>query len=92
MAKTRHVLVAGRVQGVGFRHWTRQRAAALGLAGWVRNRRDGVVEAVFTGDVPALDAMLSELRSGPVGASVTSVEVREGLEPSTGPFEVRPTA
>ena len=59
MAKTtRHVIISGRVQGVWFRGWTKQQASSLGLTGWVRNRRDGTVEAIFQGDAADIDAMV----------------------------------
>jgi acylphosphatase len=57
MAETRavHVRISGRVQGVGYRDWTERKATALGLSGWVRNRSDGDVEAVFGGPTEAVD-------------------------------------
>lgn len=73
-AVTRHVLIHGRVQGVGFRYWTEQEALARGLQGFVRNRRDGSVEASFSGPVKVVDEMLEACRRGPRGASVSSVE------------------
>ena len=87
-------VVRGRVQGVGFRHWTCGKASALGLAGWVRNRRDGSVEAVFAGPGTSVDAMLAAVREGPRAASVTGVEIEAADEDDvTGSgFEERPTA
>jgi acylphosphatase len=73
----RRVLVRGRVQGVGFRAWVAQTAMARGLAGWVRNRRDGSVEAVFVGPVDAVGAMIESCGQGPLTARVTSVEATE---------------
>lgn len=65
--------VAGRVQGVGFRWWTRDEATALGLDGWVRNERDGSVVALLAGPETAVVEMLARLRQGPSGAAVAGV-------------------
>ncbi|MGE0749327.1 MAG: acylphosphatase [Variibacter sp.] len=70
----RHVVIRGRVQGVGFRYWTQGEALRLGLEGFVRNRRDGTVEAMFSGPTAAVEAMLAACRQGPPGARVTAVE------------------
>jgi acylphosphatase len=70
----RHVLVRGRVQGVGYRAWTELVALERGLGGWVRNRRDGAVEAVFAGDAMAVAAMLSACRRGPPAARVDGLQ------------------
>ena len=67
--------IAGRVQGVGYRWWAVQAATALGLAGWVRNRRDGSVEAVFAGPAEAVDAMVDACRRGPDSARIDAVDV-----------------
>ena len=88
-----HVLIRGRVHGVGFRAWTRHHAELKGLEGWVRNRRDGTVEAVFAGDEDGIGAMLKACREGPSGAKVEDVETEEGDEraiprPGSGRFEV----
>jgi acylphosphatase len=72
----RHVLIRGRVQGVGYRAWTETVAHERGLGGWVRNRRDGAVEAVFTGDAMAVEAMLSACRRGPPAARVDDLQVQ----------------
>jgi acylphosphatase len=72
----RHVIVRGRVQGVGFRAWTELTALKRGLGGWVRNRRDGSVESVFAGEALAVDAMLAACRRGPPGARVDALEER----------------
>lgn len=69
------IVVRGRVQGVFFRAETRERAHSLGLAGWVRNNRDGTVEAVFEGDRERVDSMLAWCRRGPALADVRDVEV-----------------
>ena len=92
-ALVRHVFVEGRVQGVGYREFTRRRALRLGISGWVRNRSDGAVEAVVRGPAADVEALLVEMRKGPRGAGVTSlrtVEHKEGDE-ETGVFVVRAT-
>jgi len=83
------VLVEGRVQGVGYRVWTERRATALGLSGCVRNLSDGRVEAVFSGDAAAVDAMLAACREGPRGAVVRAVVVTvPDPEEAVGPFRI----
>ena len=68
-----HVVVSGHVQGVWYRGWTVESARALDLRGWVRNRRDGTVEAVFGGREPAIEIMLTQCHSGPPAARIDSV-------------------
>ncbi|WP_454848717.1 acylphosphatase [Rhizobium binxianense] len=68
------VRITGRVQGVGFRFWTLNEAARLGLTGWVRNEADGSVAALIAGSDAAVSAMIERLRHGPPGASVSGVE------------------
>ena len=89
MARAIQVRISGRVQGVGFRAWTERQASALGLSGWVRNRADGDVEAVFSGPEQAVEAMLAACRRGPRLASVTKVEVVGSAEVQKGPFTTR---
>lgn len=72
--RARHLLIAGRVQGVGYRDWMAREAGRLGLSGWVRNRLDGKVEAVIAGPEPAVEALLTLVRRGPTLARVDSVE------------------
>lgn len=69
-----HVAVRGRVQGVGFRWFVRERARRLGLVGWVRNQRDGSVEVAARGEAELLRMLEEALRDGPDGAYVTSVD------------------
>jgi acylphosphatase len=69
-----HLVVRGRVQGVGFRHFVRHRAGSLGLAGWVRNRPDGAVEVEAEGSRAALESLLEAIRQGPSGARVKTVD------------------
>ena len=73
-------MVRGRVQGVGYRAWTELAALEHGLAGWVRNCRDGSVEALFAGEAAAIEAMLAACRHGPPAARVDAVEVREASD------------
>jgi acylphosphatase len=73
----RHVRVRGRVQGVGFRMFVEDAAALHGLEGWVRNRRDGSVEAVFAGAPEAVRAVVEACRRGPRGAWVEVLEESE---------------
>jgi len=73
--KTIRARISGRVQGVWFRGWTAQQADGLGLAGWVRNRRDGTVEALFSGRAEMVDQMLAACRQGPTYARVEDVLV-----------------
>ena len=90
--RTVHVRIEGRVQGVGYRAFVEMRAVELGLSGWVRNRRDGSVEAVLQGAPEAVDAILEACRSGPPAARVARVEIiGEGVGAFDG-FEVWPTA
>jgi acylphosphatase len=70
----RHVMIRGRVQGVGFRYWTTCEAIRLGIAGWVRNRRDGSVEALFVGPADTVAAMMARCRTGPESARVDDIE------------------
>jgi acylphosphatase len=70
----RHVTIRGRVQGVGYRYFVEHEARARGLEGWVRNRRDGSVEAVFSGPAEAVTAMIEECRRGPSSARVDAVQ------------------
>ena len=89
-----HVVIAGLVQGVGFRRSLCQEAAHLGLTGWVRNRADGTVEALAWGDARAVARLLEWSRTGPPAARVPSLQVSQGQPEAgvaTGRFEQRPT-
>lgn len=89
--RTVHVLISGRVQGVWFRGWTEQEARSRRLDGWVRNRRKGMVEAVFSGSAGQVQSMLDACAIGPPAARVSNVEIiGEGGDVSPG-FAVRPT-
>jgi acylphosphatase len=85
----RRVVVSGRVQGVFFRDTTQKRAAQEGVAGWVRNRSDDNVEAVFEGDAETVERMIEFCRSGPDRADVRDVEVFEEEPEGLEAFEVR---
>lgn len=89
--RSAQVRIDGRVQGVGYRLWTQRAAQALGLSGWVRNRRDGSVEAVFQGADADVTAMITQCRSGPYGARVTHIEVLGEPDGTFNGFEVRET-
>jgi len=68
-----HVTIRGRVQGVGYRAWVEYQAIAIGLEGWVRNRRDGSVEALFAGTAQQVAEMVAMCRQGPTSAHVDSI-------------------
>ena len=98
MNVVRHISVRGRVQGVGFRAFVEHEALKRHLGGWVRNRRDGTVEAVFTGEAAAVAAAVEACRRGPFGARVEALYERDGdagdlklLRPGDV-FSVLPTA
>lgn len=92
MTVTVRVVVSGRVQGVWFRAWTEQEAKALGLDGWVRNRRDGTVEAVLSGDEAVVETMIEALWEGPPLAQVTAIDRFEHGEAVPAGFAVKSTA
>ncbi len=87
----RRLVIEGIVQGVGFRYAFQAQAVRLGLSGWVRNRRDGTVEAVVSGTPDAVEAMIAWAHAGPPSARVTRVEVSP-TDASFTDFELRPTA
>jgi acylphosphatase len=89
---TKRVIVRGSVQGVGFRYAMVQEARELGLHGWVRNRRDGTVEAVIHGAREDVEHLLRWAEEGPDGAAVKDVEVTDTDEAGLPLFETRPTA
>jgi acylphosphatase len=93
----RRVMIRGRVQGVGYRAWVEHQATGLGLDGWVRNRRDGSVEAVFEGADDVVASMVASCRQGPPSARVDNVMEEPALADSLGlrrageAFSVLPT-
>jgi acylphosphatase len=88
MSIRRRVVVHGHVQGVFFRDSTRERAQSRGVAGWVRNRPDGAVEAVFEGDPEAVESMVRFASEGPGRADVNDVEVNEEEPEGLNDFDV----
>ena len=87
------LVITGRVQGVGFRAWTRREARRRGLRGWVRNRSDGSVEALLQGEAAAVARVVDWARRGPPSARVDELHENE-LEPLEGEyarFEERPS-
>jgi acylphosphatase len=90
MARTRRkVVVHGAVQGVNFRDSVRRRAESRGISGWVCNRADGAVEAVFEGDPDAVESLVEFARSGPPSAEVVQVDVDEEQPAGLSGFDVR---
>jgi acylphosphatase len=90
-------VIRGRVQGVGYRAWIHHQAELRGLQGWVRNRRDGSVEALFSGPAETVRAMLEVSRQGPAYARVDAVETSDPEQAAlaqltSGRFNVLPTA
>jgi acylphosphatase len=84
--KSVHLVIAGRVQRVGYRDWMVREARGLGLAGWVRNRADGTVEAVAAGPAEIVDRLVAACRRGPRLAEVSTVIVRDTEAPETEGF------
>jgi acylphosphatase len=89
----KRLIIEGRVQGIGYRASLVQEAIALGLHGWVRNRRDGSVEAGVDGDVPALEAIVLWAKRGPPGALVSKVTTEDLAMPASSDrtFKILPT-
>jgi acylphosphatase len=85
----RRVTIRGDVQGVFFRETTRRMATEAGVSGWVTNRRDGTVEAVFEGAAEAVEQLVEFCREGPTAATVERVDVREEPPEALSGFEVR---
>ena len=85
----RRVVVHGYVQGVGFRYSVRERARQRGLSGWVSNRHDGSVEAVFEGADDAVEALVAFMRDGPRGAEVDDVDITAEEAEGLRGFDVR---
>jgi acylphosphatase len=84
--------IAGRVQGVGYRDWLVREASRNGLDGWVRNRRDGTVEALLAGEADAVQAVVIACRRGPPLAHVESIEESFAEPPGEPGFRSLPTA
>ena len=86
--KSVRVLISGRVQGVWFRAWIKRQATALGLNGWVRNCRNGEVEALFAGPVESVDTMIAQCRKGPPLACVNAVSSEQDELPKAPGFRI----
>lgn len=91
MSRARRLVIAGRVQGVGYRDWLVRQAERHGVAGWVRNRRDGTVEALLAGEEDAVQAVLMACRRGPPLAHVERIEERFDEMPEAPGFRRMPT-
>ena len=89
-ARTVTVRIQGNVQGVGFRNWMQRMAGQLCLTGWVRNRRDGSVEALLCGDRARGEEALQRCQSGPRSAKVTGVAVLSEAGPAVDGFQILP--
>ncbi len=83
--------IAGLVQGVGYRNWMVREATRLGVAGWVRNRGDGSVEAFVQGETAAVEELLRLCRRGPASASVSLIHEELVAPDPTPGFSQRPT-
>lgn len=93
MALQARLIITGQVQGVGYRDWVVTTAQRLGLSGWVRNRRDGSVEALIVGDETAVGTMIDACRRGPTMARVDAVDVEPvDLDILPAGFTLLPTA
>jgi acylphosphatase len=84
----RRIVVHGFVQGVGFRYWLVRAAESRGVAGWVRNRSDGTVEALFEGDAESVDSLIRACGQGPRGASVARLDVSEAAPSGLADFSI----
>ncbi len=89
---TKRLKIFGKVQGVGYRAWTVQTATEMGLTGWVRNREDGSVEAVVTGDDEAVRKLIASCYDGPKASKVETISVSDGLDELLTRFEQRENA
>ena len=89
--KSVRLIIQGRVQGVSYRYWTVSEASARSLDGWVRNRRDGNVEAFISGPAATVDEMIEACRIGPRAARVTNIEIHDENTRAAKGFEQLPT-
>jgi acylphosphatase len=90
--RTVRVRITGDVQGVCYRAWTESNARALGISGWVRNRRDGSVEALLSGPASLIGDMMARCAVGPPAAVVESVAIVEDESKVPAGFSILPTA
>ena len=92
MSRTVHVMITGIVQGVGYRAFVERQATSLGICGWVSNRKDGSVEAIFSGEASNVEAILIACRRGPRLAIIEEVRVTErSVDAELREFDVLPT-
>ena len=89
--KAVRLIITGHVQGVFFRHWTTQNANHLSLDGWVRNRTDGSVEALFVGEKHNVEEMMNRCEEGPSTAKVAKIDVNEAIGITARGFVQKPT-
>jgi acylphosphatase len=89
--ETVRLRINGKVQGVGYRLWAMRTAVRLGLRGWVRNRLDGSVEALVTGNPDSVAAMIEACCEGPLGARVADVAATPDEDDGSVGFDARPT-
>ncbi|MDR6950889.1 acylphosphatase [Ancylobacter sp. 3268] len=85
------LVIHGRVQGVGYRAWLADEAQRRGVRGWVRNRREGTVEAFLHADAAIREALIDACRRGPLAARVREIEIAEAADAVPDGFEQRPT-
>lgn len=90
--RTARLRITGRVQGVGYRAWAIETAERFGLRGWVRNRADGSVEALITGEEDAVAAMIEACREGPYAARVGDIAINDAIDDGSQGFSARATA
>ena len=88
---SKKIRIHGLVQGVFYRGWSVETARALGVRGWVRNRRDGSVEMLLVGNEAAVNRMIERCREGPMSAQVNRIDVEPTTEEAPAGFETRPT-
>ena len=88
----RHLMITGRVQGVFYRNWTTETANALGLAGWVRNRMDGSVEAWIEGQAEAVERFIALAHQGPPASKVARIEATDVTPEGLASFQKHPSA
>jgi acylphosphatase len=92
MTRTLHLMIEGRVQGVGYRQWFSRQAQALELTGWVRNRVDGRVEAMISGPNPKVDQLIEAARRGPRLATVSKIACEDAVADNMTDFSILPTS
>lgn len=90
--RTVRLVVGGRVQGVGYRAFVIASAMRLGLSGWVRNRGDGSVEVLATGDDAAIEQLVAACRNGPAAARVATLTLADAIDDGSTGFTARPTS